>query len=66
MLYFEAFVVTEPGMTELESGQLLNDEAYLEALEEYGDEFDAKMGAEAVRDLLRQIDINEDDRCDTR
>ena len=60
VLYFEAFVVVEPGMTELEVGQLLNDEAYLEALEQYGDEFDARMGAEAVRELLRKIDIEED------
>ncbi|MDX2346021.1 MAG: DNA-directed RNA polymerase subunit beta', partial [Legionella sp.] len=60
VLYFEAFVVVEPGMTELERGQLLNDEAYLDAMEEHGDEFDARMGAEAVRDLLRQIDIDEE------
>ncbi len=55
ILYFEAFVVLEPGMTELEKGQLLTDEAYLEALEEYGDEFDAKMGAEAVQHLLKSL-----------
>lgn len=60
VLYFEAFVVVDPGMTELERGQLLNDEAYLEAMEQYGDEFDARMGAEAVRDLLRQIDLEEE------
>ncbi|RUQ80617.1 DNA-directed RNA polymerase subunit beta' [Legionella septentrionalis] len=60
VLYFEAFVVVDPGMTELERGQLLNDEAYLEAMEEYGDEFDARMGAEAIRDLLRQIDLEEE------
>jgi len=60
VLYFEAFVVVEPGMTELERGQLLNDEAYLDAMEQYGDEFDARMGAEAVRDLLRQIDIDDE------
>ena len=47
VLYFEAFVVVDPGMTELERGQLLNDELYLEATEQYGDEFDARMGAEA-------------------
>lgn len=57
VLYFEAFVVVDPGMTELERGQLLNDEVYLEAIEQYGDEFDARMGAEAIRDLLKQIDI---------
>jgi DNA-directed RNA polymerase subunit beta' len=59
VLYFEAFVVIEPGMTSLERGQLLNDETYLEAVEEYGDEFEAKMGAEAVYDMLRSIDLKE-------
>ena len=57
VLYFEAFVVVEPGMTELERGQLMTDEMYLEALEQYGDEFDARMGAEAVRDMLSTIDL---------
>ncbi|QDP71297.1 DNA-directed RNA polymerase subunit beta' [Legionella israelensis] len=60
VLYFEAFVVVDPGMTELEKGQLLNDEVYLEAMEQYGDEFDARMGAEAIRDLLRDIDLEEE------
>jgi DNA-directed RNA polymerase subunit beta' len=58
ILYFEAFVVVEPGMTPLERGQLLTDETYLEAIEQYGDEFDARMGAEAVRDLLISIDLD--------
>jgi DNA-directed RNA polymerase subunit beta' len=57
VLYFEAFVVVDPGMTQLERGQLLSDEQYLEAIEEYGDEFDARMGAEAVFELLRAIDL---------
>jgi DNA-directed RNA polymerase subunit beta' len=60
VLYFEAFVVVDPGMTELERGQLLNDEAYLDAIEQYGDDFDARMGAEAIRDLLRQIDMEDE------
>jgi len=60
VLYFEAYVVVDPGMTTLETGQLLSDEQYLEAVEEHGDEFDARMGAEAVHDLLRDIDLNED------
>jgi len=60
VLYFESFVVIDPGLTDLEKGQLLNDEAYLEALELHGDEFDARMGAEAVRDLLKQIDVEEE------
>jgi DNA-directed RNA polymerase subunit beta' len=58
VLYFEAFVVIDPGLTPLERGQLLNDEGYLEAIEEHGDEFDAKMGAEAVRELLKSIDLD--------
>ncbi len=58
VLYFEAFVVVEPGMTELERGQLLTDEMYLDALEQYGDEFDARMGAEAVREMLMTIDLH--------
>ena len=57
VLYFEAFVVVEPGMTPLERGQLLTDEMYLEAIEQYGDEFDARMGAEAVREMLMTLDL---------
>jgi len=57
VLYFEAFVVIDSGMTPLERGQLLSDEAYLQALDEYGDEFDAAMGAEAIRDLLLSLDV---------
>ncbi|MFZ5620495.1 MAG: DNA-directed RNA polymerase subunit beta' [Pseudomonadota bacterium] len=57
VLYFEGFVVIDPGMTTLERGQLLSDEAYLEAIEENGDEFDARMGAEAVFELLRSMDL---------
>ncbi|MFP2771004.1 DNA-directed RNA polymerase subunit beta' [Oceanisphaera sp. KMM 10153] len=57
VLYFESFVVIEPGMTNLERSQMLSEEQYLDALEEWGDEFDAKMGAEAVLALLRAIDL---------
>ncbi|MGA1639505.1 MAG: DNA-directed RNA polymerase subunit beta' [Steroidobacteraceae bacterium] len=60
VLYFEAFVVIDPGMTELERGQLLSNEAYLEALEQHGDEFDARMGAEAILELLKSIDLHAD------
>jgi len=60
VLYFESFVVIDPGMTDLEMGQLLTDEEYFSKLEEYGDEFVAKMGAEAVRDLLLDLDMNEE------
>ncbi|MFW5426591.1 MAG: DNA-directed RNA polymerase subunit beta', partial [Methylophagaceae bacterium] len=57
VLYFEAFIVVDPGMTPLEKGTLLSDETFLQAVEEYGDEFDARMGAEAVQQLLRDIDL---------
>tara|TARA_R110000868_G_scaffold35134_1_gene126098 strand:- start:36331 stop:40530 length:4200 start_codon:yes stop_codon:yes gene_type:complete len=59
ILYFESFVVVDPGMTPLESGQLLSDEAYLESIEEYGDEFDAGMGAEAIKALLNKLNLDE-------
>ena len=58
ILYFEAYVVIDPGMTSLEKGQLLSEDAYLEAVEQYGDDFDARMGAEAVRELLRGLDLD--------
>ena len=58
VLYFEGFMVTEPGMTPLTRGQLLTEEDYLSKLEEYGDEFKALMGAEAVRELLRSLDLH--------
>ncbi|WP_434340505.1 DNA-directed RNA polymerase subunit beta' [Motilimonas cestriensis] len=57
ILYFESFVVIEPGMTNLERGQMLTEENYLDALEEWGDEFEAKMGAEAVLQLLKAIEL---------
>ncbi len=59
ILYFESFVVTEPGMTTLERSSLLTEEEYLDALEEHGDEFEAKMGAEAILDLLKEIDLGQ-------
>lgn len=59
ILYFESYVVLDPGMTTLEKGQLLTDEQYLDTMEEWGDEFVAKMGAEAIYELLRQIDLNQ-------
>jgi DNA-directed RNA polymerase subunit beta' len=58
VLYFEGFVVVEPGMTPLNRGQLLTEEDYLAKLEEYGDEFKALMGAEAVRELLRSLNLH--------
>lgn len=60
VLYFESYVVTEPGMTTLERSQLLTEEEYLDSLEEHGDEFEAKMGAEAVFDLLQELDVDAD------
>lgn len=57
VLYFEAFIVVDSGMTPLEKGTLLSDETFLQAVEEYGDEFDARMGAEAVQQLLRDTDL---------
>ena len=60
VLYFEGFVVIEPGMTTLERGQLLTDETYLEAIEEFGDEFDARMGAEAIHALLSALDLEKE------
>ncbi|MDN5848658.1 MAG: DNA-directed RNA polymerase subunit beta' [Nitrococcus sp.] len=60
VLYFEAFLVIDPGMTPLERGQLLTDEDYLDAVEQYGDEFDARMGAEAVLQLLRSGSLEEE------
>ena len=60
ILYFEAFVVIDPGMTTLERAQLMTDETYLEAIEEHGDEFDARMGAEAIYEMLCSLDLGEE------
>ncbi|MGZ8224993.1 MAG: DNA-directed RNA polymerase subunit beta', partial [Methylobacter sp.] len=59
VLYFESFVVLDPGMTPLDKGQLLTDDEYLDAVELHGDDFIAKMGAEAIYDLLKAIDLKE-------
>ena len=58
ILYFEAFVVVDPGMTDLERGQLLTDDMYLEKIEQFGDDFEARMGAEAIHELLRTLDLD--------
>jgi DNA-directed RNA polymerase subunit beta' len=60
VLYFEAFVVTDPGMTPLEPKSLLTEEGYIEAIEQYGDEFKAGMGAEAVRDLISDVSLKKE------
>ena len=57
ILYFEAFVVIDGGMTTLEPRQLLSEEAYLDAIEQHGDEFRALMGAEAIYELMLQVDL---------
>lgn len=57
VLYFESFVVLDEGLTPLERKKLLTDDEFLDAFEEYGDEFTAKMGAEAIHELLKTIDI---------
>ena len=66
VLYFEAFVVVDPGLSPLERGSLMTDDGYLEAIEEHGDEFDARMGAEAVHEMLRTLDLNEEIEKSTR
>ncbi|MGA8007526.1 MAG: DNA-directed RNA polymerase subunit beta' [Burkholderiales bacterium] len=60
VLYFEAYVVTDPGLTPLKRCQLLTEDDYLSKVEEFGDDFSAAMGAEGIRALLRSIDINRD------
>ena len=62
VLYFESYIVTDPGLTELEKGQILTEEEWVEKYEEFGDEFSAGMGAEAVKILLEELDINEEIR----
>src|SRR6201989_321287 len=59
VLYFEAYVVIDPGMTPLKARQIMTEEDYYNKVEEYGDEFRAEMGAEGVRELLRAINIDE-------
>jgi DNA-directed RNA polymerase subunit beta' len=58
VLYFEAYVVVNPGMTPLHRGQLLSEDDYLSKVEEFGDDFSAMMGAEGIRELLRHLDLN--------
>ncbi|MEY4443230.1 MAG: hypothetical protein RL442_2230, partial [Pseudomonadota bacterium] len=58
VLYFEAYVVTDPGMTPLKKFGIMSEDDYDEKRKEYGDEFVAKMGAEGVRDLLEGMDLD--------
>ncbi len=60
VLYFEAYVVIDPGMTPLKRCQLLTEDDYLAKVEEFGDDFSASMGAEGIRELLRSIDVDHD------
>ncbi|MGH8703954.1 MAG: DNA-directed RNA polymerase subunit beta', partial [Burkholderiales bacterium] len=60
VLYFEAYVVTNPGLTPLHRGQLLSEDDYLSKVEEFGDDFSAVMGAEGIRELLRNLDLSRD------
>ncbi len=60
VLYYEVYMVTDPGSTPLEEKQLLTDREFREAQDEFGDEFEAKMGAEAVRDALGRINLEEE------
>ncbi|MFN4995079.1 MAG: DNA-directed RNA polymerase subunit beta', partial [Burkholderiales bacterium] len=57
VLYFEAYVVTDPGMTPLKKYSIMTEDDYDAKLQEYGDEFQAKMGAEGIKDLLHSIEI---------
>ncbi|BDT70997.1 DNA-directed RNA polymerase subunit beta' [Comamonadaceae bacterium OS-4] len=58
VLYFEAYVVTDPGMTPLKKYSIMSEDDYDAKFQEYGDEFIAKMGAEGIKDLLESIDID--------
>ena len=60
VLYFEAYIVIDPGMTPLESKTLMTEEAYLDAVEQHGDEFKAGMGAEAIKELLNEVYIDKE------
>src|SRR5262245_54288888 len=59
VIYYENYVVTDPGETALAKRQLLNEDEYRKFKEQFGEKFKAKMGAEAVRELLREIDVEE-------
>ena len=63
VLYFESYIVTEPGMTDLERGQLLTEEQFMDAEDRWADEFEAKMGAEAIQHLLQEMNLTHE--CET-
>src|SRR6202049_564054 len=57
VLYFEAYVVTDPGLTPLNRAQLLTEDDYLAKVEQHGDDFSAAMGAEGIRELLKALEV---------
>jgi len=60
VLYFESYVVTDPGMSPMEKGELLNEDMYYRAMDEFGeDAFTAEIGAEAVKHMLSELDLQE-------
>ncbi len=59
VLYFSRYIVTDPGDTDLELNQILNEKEYEDCLEKYDDAFKAGMGAEAIKELLKKIDVDE-------
>ncbi len=61
VLYFEQFIIIEPGLTDLKKGQIISEEEYIEYQDQYGEEsFDASIGAEAVEQMLQAINLEED------
>ena len=60
VLYFEAFIIIDPGMTPLEAKTIMSEEAYLDAVEQHGDEFKAGMGAEAIKELLKDVNTDKE------
>ena len=59
VLYFAKYIVIDPGDTELTKNQILSDKEYLDMVEKYDDEFKAGMGAEAIKELLSEVDVDE-------
>ena len=59
ILYFEAYVVVDPGSADLKQNQLLTEEQFRKVKEEFGTKFKAQMGAEAIKELLKRVDIEE-------
>ena len=68
VLYFEYYIVLEPGLTPLKERQLLTEDEYLKAQDEYGeDSFTAGIGAEAIRDMLQALNLRSSPRtCASR